>query len=60
MDKIPHIHIHLEKNDFPDLSVIGTRFYGGTLVVFCGDKRITIENFFSISRERKVRISDFK
>lgn len=60
MDKVPHIYDHLEKSDFPDLSVMGTRFDRGTLVVYCGDKCITIEDYFTISRVRKVRISDFK
>lgn len=60
MDKVPHIYDYLEKSDFPDLSALGTRFDRGTLVVFCGDKCITIEDYFTISRERNVRISDFK
>ena len=54
MDKVPHIYDHLEKSDFPDLSAIGTRFDRGTLVVFCGDKCITIEDYFAVSRVRKV------
>jgi len=60
MINIPHIYDRLEKSDFPDLSAVGTRFDRGTLVVYCGDKCITIEGFFSVSRERNVRISDFR
>ena len=60
MNKVPHIYDYLEKSDFPDLSALSTRFDRGTLVVYCGDKCITIEDFFFVSRERKVRISDFK
>lgn len=60
MDKVRHIYDYLEKDDFPDLSTVGTRFDRGTLVVFCGDKCITIEKFFEISKTRNITLFDFK
>ena len=58
-EKLSHIFDYMEGSDF-NFSEVGTKFNNNTLVVYYHDQYITIEDFFSIMKTRKVKLSDFK